>query len=96
MHQIIIVGAVILVGILAILFFMVWLLWFRSSKDSVWPQITKCNICDKQVYVWQLHERRNMDISISGDIFLGNISGSAIVHKKCEGSPKSKVTVNRG
>ena len=54
-----------------------------------YPAVTKCGICNKTVWQWQRHERREMKV----DSNYSGMSASGIVHKKCKGVATMKVNV---
>lgn len=61
-------------------------------RDSV--EVTRCRLCNKTVWIWQRHERRDMSITEENTGELAVFaSGSCIVHSKCKGTPTGKVSI---
>ncbi len=69
----------------------------RNPNTHYFPSVTTCRLCNKRVFVWQGHERRDMNMELDNpDGIMMAVSGSCIVHKNCKGTPKSKLTAKIG
>ena len=54
------------------------------------PAITQCRICNKTVWIWQKHEKR--DYKVVGNYPFSSAGGT--VHKHCKGNPEFEVNVS--
>lgn len=60
----------------------------RRPQDIIWPIKSRCPLCNKRVWTWQPHERRDTYISLNkqGNRMVRS-SQTAVVHRKCTGVP---------
>jgi len=66
----------------------------KDSHYHPWPSVTRCRICDKRVFVWQMRERRGFTVELDNPRNLAvGCSSSGIVHKHCKGNPVFKMSV---
>ncbi len=66
-----------------------------ESGLHLWPSITSCRFCEKRIFVWQLHERRNFRVNLDNPNNLAvSVGMSGIIHKNCPGVPNTSVSVN--
>ncbi|HOX29931.1 MAG TPA: hypothetical protein PLR75_02120 [Candidatus Pacearchaeota archaeon] len=71
---------------------------WKLHKDPglcVWPRITHCRVCNKPVYAWQRHERRNFAVELDNPdkLAVSITTASGIVHSACKGVPVFKAGV---
>jgi hypothetical protein len=55
-----------------------------------WPAVTQCRICNKTVWAWQNHERRDYKVKSNSYMVVG---ASGIVHAECKGNPEFKINI---
>jgi hypothetical protein len=59
-----------------------------------WPSVTRCQICDKRVFVWQRKERRQFKLKTDNPNNLAvSCKASGVVHKNCKGNPTFEVSI---
>ncbi len=70
---------------------------FFDKDLQVFPSVTRCRLCEKRVFVWQKHERRNANVVMNNPQQIAmSCSASTIVHKNCKGVPDFSVSVRLG
>ncbi len=68
----------------------------RDRNLHLWPSVTRCRICDKRIFVWQRHERRDDQVVLDNPSRLVvSVHASSIVHKSCKGAPVSHVKMEK-
>ncbi len=82
-----------------------WLLghvWYMAKPDyHMWPEVTRCRGCDKEIWEWQDHERRSSPTKLEGDT--GSLSNGLVVvsatlsslyHTDCPDGPQQVIGVS--
>jgi hypothetical protein len=59
------------------------------------PAVTKCRICNKTVWIWQPHERREYNAINTGN-YPTIVHANGIVHKHCKGTPNFEINISVG
>lgn len=67
---------------------------YRDRNLHLWPSVTRCRICDKRIWAWQRHERRENGVNVSGNgAGYAYVTSSSLYHCKCKGTVPSEITV---
>ena len=85
-----------ILAVVVVLFIGVNGVWSLCSDNHYsWPKITRCKMCEKDVYAWQSYERRSWALSVDdsampsdSNLRISGVSMSALFHKACPGTPK--------
>jgi len=87
-----IIGAIIILVILSP--FLVNLGFMLRPNYHIWPEITRCRGCEKEIWAWQDYERRTVPAGSASNpgatngIIYVSASFSSLYHKECPVRPE--------
>jgi hypothetical protein len=77
-------GVLIGFGAVQVGFRLYWM--WKKPNLHLWPSVTRCNCCNKRVFVWQKKVQKVFPLKVEGDNLGGLIQGTliGIVHARCK------------